>query len=206
MLVLGLLGAVAWAAYEWQRAVSMPEAPLATTAAEQTSFILPEITSTRDTRYPAITERPLFQASRRPSQLIVEEQQATPVKPVVVDRSGELKAYRLTAVLKDANRLMALIESTGNETKVLQVGDRIGSWETSDIYDDRIVLINGSQQEVLVLRKFEPPRANNRTVQRAPAVHMRRPDHVRPPTPPVEPAVVRAEQHYPVPSIKDVNR
>ena len=206
MLALGYLGAVAWAAYEWQRPVEMPETPITETVVEQTPLALPAVTAAGGPGYPAITERPLFQQDRRPSQLVIEEPQAASAEPVAVDRSGELRAYRLTAVVKDSNRLIALIESSGNETKTIRAGDRIGSWEASDIYDDRVVLVSGSQQKTLVLRQFEPPRVNNRTAQRAPAIRMRRTDPVRPPNSPMQPAVVRAEQGYPAPSIKDPKR
>ena len=206
VLILGYLGAFAWAAYEWQRPVRIPETPITEAVVEQTPLALPTVTTPGGQGYPAITERPLFQQGRRPSQLMVEEPQAAPVKSAIADRSGELKAYRLTAVVKDASRLIALIESSGNETKTIRTGDRIGSWEASDIYDDRVVLVSGTQQETLVLRQFEPPRLNNRTAQRTPAIRMRRNDPVTPPNSPMQPAVVRAEQGYPAPSIKDPMR
>ncbi len=206
ILAAGYLGALTWATYEWQRPVRMPAAPIAETTVEQKPLTLPAVTAAGSPGYPAITERPLFQPGRRPPQLVTEEPREKSAEPVTIDRSGELQAYRLTAIVKDANRLIALIESSGNETKTIRTGDRIGSWEASDIFDDRVVLVSGSQQEVLVLRQFEPPRMNNRTVQRAPAARVRRTDPMRPPTSPVAPAVVRAERRYPAPPIEDPNQ
>ncbi len=205
VLVVGCTLAIAWAAYEWQRPVQLPEEAISRPNVERPPLALPSATAADRSGYPAITQRPLFQPTRRPADLTIEAAPVAPTEPVAIDHSGELKAYRLTAIVRDADRLLALIERAGMETWTVSAGDHVGNWTASQIYDDRIVLTNGSQQEELVLRQFDPP-SPGAIQPRGPLTRMRRADAKRPPNSPVEPAVVRAEEAFPAPATQDPKR
>jgi hypothetical protein len=103
--------------------------------------------------YEAIVERPLFNPERRPppAEQAVDDTAATPAGSVT-DATG----WRLTAVLREAERHTVLIEDQTGRTLALKAGDSLGDWKIEEIADDRVIIVTGSQRNTLLLHQFEP--------------------------------------------------
>ncbi len=182
LLVVGYLGALGLAAYEYQRAPSLAVPP---SAPEPNAEVLPPLELPPPVvhgiaAYDEIVERPLFSPERRPeatgSAAEGTEEVAEAEAPVV-----EIDGFRLTAVLKDGDKTTVLIEDRSGQTRVLHDGDRLDNWSLGAILDDRVELVDDGRRETLMVYDFSSPAddVGSRRINR----RIARPRLARPPRP-----------------------
>ena len=156
LLALAYLGALGWLAFEWQRPLPQPTASAPTAAVESGPVRLPRNRMPARTRFDEIVQRPLFSADRRP----IEEAVEAPAAPVAgpSQRAGDrLTSMRLSAILVDNKRLIALVEQGDGKATTLRKGAELVGWQVEDIQDDHIVLALRGQRRALFVHEFDPP-------------------------------------------------
>jgi hypothetical protein len=158
-LLVGYLGALGLGAYELRRApaLSLPPAAPEQTAPSLSPLEVPPDVISSIAAYDAIVERPLFSPDRRPELpevVTVQTDNSEPEEGLV-----EIDGFRLTAVLRDADRTTVLIEDRTGKTLSLHAGERLGNWQLDEILDDRVVLIADGRSETLLVYDFSEPAA-----------------------------------------------
>ncbi|MCB1724736.1 MAG: hypothetical protein KDJ39_13680 [Gammaproteobacteria bacterium] len=154
-LALAYAGGIAWLGYELQR----PEPTVDTTEiadAEPSHPIevgTPLASSAAIDGYDAIVERPLFNQERRPKAEDVEQSPAIDTLPTL-NPADDVGGLRVSAILKDADTLTALIELGGGETRAVHQGEKIGIWDVIEILDDAVVLGIRGERKTLQVYEF----------------------------------------------------
>lgn len=204
LLVVGYVGTLAYGAH----VLRLEPAPLPTPPAAAVRTLppltQPPVPVVDPAAHDAITERPLFNAQRRPPDAGPGETADAPSlrEPAPID------GVRLTGVLMGTDRPVVLVEQPSGETRALHEGDRLDDWRIQTILDDRVVLASGASRKTLRVHEFAdvlPPRslgraqvwardrAQARTSRRLPAPHPTAEDapNVRAPaSPPGDPSVI----------------
>jgi hypothetical protein len=168
LLLIGYAGAAAWIVYEWQRPPIMTDIIEAPLASKIPAPAVPASFAVERSVFNEISERPLFVQGRRPPQPQTEVIKTTPQRPPTPTQD-ELDTVRLTAVLRDAEQLIALIEYADGKTSVVRSGERVGEWRIKAIFDDRLDFERGGQARTLRLHRFDLPPRNPPVVRRTPA-------------------------------------
>lgn len=116
-----------------------PDVPVSGTSASMDMPRLPDI----DSMVSDILERPLFSASRSPSEAQVEiaEEEDT--------EEADTFQSRLTGVMITPNGREALFEREGSKPVAVKEGARIDGWMVKEIRLDQVVLHNALGDEVL---------------------------------------------------------
>ena len=156
-LVFAYLAVLGLGAYELRRApaLSLPPAP-----PEQPAQALPPLEIPPDVvnsiaAYDEIIERPLFNADRRPKPAGSEV--AATGSDLPKEERVEIDGFRLSAVLRIAERTTVLIEDRKGQTLTLHAGEPLGNWRLDEILDDRVVLIADGRRETLMVYDFSKP-------------------------------------------------
>lgn len=122
--------------------------------------ITPTIKPLRSKRsYNRIAQRPLFSATRRPPELIVEEAPPTPEVPKPPVEEQRLDGLTLTAVImKGEERIALMKDPQTDKTLRLIKGETIRGWVVTEVGPGAISLLspNGTSSD-LNLRVFRPP-------------------------------------------------
>lgn len=170
LLLIGYAGATAWIAYEWQRPPVSTEMPEAPPAGKIPALAVPEPFTADRSVFNEISERPLFVQGRRPPQPQTDVIQTTPQRPAIPQKD-EFDTVRLTAVLREADQFIALIEFADGKTEIVRNGERVGEWRIKAIFDDRLDAEQNGRTQTLRLHRFDlPPRSP--IVRRTPAQAM----------------------------------
>ena len=180
--VVGSVSAILFGAWTLYELVGQPP-EMATTATTEDpmetsvelpelDFIPPELEDLRIT-----LDRPLFNASRRPEELVSETELPTQSQPETVDAPP----LGLSAVIVDEQGRSALLEPV--ETRVVQrvqEGENIAGWRLVEVREDAVVLAVGDNRAELALRVFDaPPPKHARRIGRN-KNPSRKPGRVRP--------------------------
>jgi len=193
LLIGGYIGALALGTYELQRVSSIPAG-----VAGQATAPLPPLEIQPDAikgieAFDAIVERPLFNRERQPPAIIQSTDEAQPKV-----RRQNTERMRLTAVLKEADRLTVLIEDQFGETQILHKGDKVGDWQVAEILDDRVVIRSEGKKKTLKVHQFDAVNISRSAPQRRPVT--RRQVTQRPPVPvaPPDSSNARGPRQIPV--------
>ena len=171
LVLAGCAAAIVVGVLEWHRAPEDPGGePLRDAEPLAPLEVTPPAISSL-AAYDAIVERPLFNPERRPPppEQAADESAATPVGSV-----SDATGWRLTAVLREAERRTVLIEDQTGRTLALKAGDSLGDWKIEEIADDRVIIASGCQGDTLLLHQNEPlakkggPATRNRRITRRP--------------------------------------
>lgn len=138
--------------------------------------------ATGEAAFAAITTRPLFSPTRRPS----EDATGSPTGPVSSDLSG----YAVTGIVTSADGGVAILEKSGGAPGqepglVVHPGDTIEGWAVNEIHEDRIAVTKDGERQELMLRKDVPrprtrrPRAGTQPQAPAPRRILPRAPEVR---------------------------
>jgi hypothetical protein len=168
LLIGGYIGALALGAYELQRVPSVPRGVSGQTAESLPPLEIPPDAIKNIEAFDAIVERPLFNRGRQPLASI-----QGPVEPQPAVRSQKTERMRLTAVLKEADNLTALVEDQSGQTMTLHQGDKLGEWQVSEILDDRIVIESEGKTKTLEVHQFDPVNTRRSARQRLPVTKRR---------------------------------
>jgi hypothetical protein len=168
LLIGGYIGALALGAYELQRVPSMPRAVSGQTAEGLPPLEIPPDAIKNIEAFDAIVERPLFNRERQPLAII-----QGPVEPQPAARSQNTERMRLTAVLKEADSLTALVEDQSGVTRILHEGDKLGEWQIAEILDDRIVIESEGNKKTLEVHQFDLVNTSRSARQRLPVTKRR---------------------------------
>lgn len=155
LIAAGYLVALSWGFYEWSHPT--PEVPAAS-AAKPGAIPLPLASLERPfigdiDAFDELVERPLFSPERVPEGANAEtsNEQGEPA----IDRSQELAAMRLSAIIVDGDEPIALIENVDGSFDKVRAGEKFRGWEVAAIRDDHVVLVSGEQRHMLVLFRFD---------------------------------------------------
>ena len=170
LLIAGYAGALALGAYELQRTPELPGQAPGESSITLPPLELPPEDILQIAQFDAIVERPLFSRERQPETTPVEAATSPQTRVKVDDITG----LRLTAVLRDADRLTALLEDRSGVTKILHPGDQLGGWQLKEIQDDRVVMESDGRQETLLVHRFDPVRVKQGTIRPRTATPSRR--------------------------------
>lgn len=153
LVLAGCAAAILAGAYEWQRVPDDPGDEALRKIEPMPPLEVPPQVISSLAAYEAIVERPLFNSNRRPPapDQVADDNATRPVAGVT-DATG----WRLTAVLREAERHTVLIEDQTGRTLALRKGDSLGDWKIEEIADDRVIIVTGSQRKTLSLHQFEP--------------------------------------------------
>jgi len=161
LLVLALGGVLAW---QWRQPVSSPAIPkLAPASAEEQGDALarllegPRIAQADYEAYGDIEARPLFFKERKPPKAYVPEPPKQRPKPKARTRKSRPPRIQLSAVIGIGDKTFALIKG-GKErvTRRVRVGDEVDGWKVKALGADKLVLVNGSEEHEVLLRKYPP--------------------------------------------------
>lgn len=182
VLLVGYLAALGLGAYELRHA---PARSLPPALPEQPAQALPPLEIPPDVinsiaAYDEIIERPLFSADRRPRLPTAEAAETD--SSLSKEERVEIDGFRLSAVLRDADRTTVLIEDRKGQTLTLHAGEPLGNWRLDEILDDRVVLMADGRRETLMVYDFSKPVAAAAPKRRA-KKRPTRPPKKRPATP-----------------------
>lgn len=163
LLVVGYVGTLAYGAHVLRLEPNLLPAPPAAAVRARPPLTQPPVPVVDPAAFIAITERPLFNAQRRPPD-------ARPGGTADALSRGEpaaIDGVRLTAVLMGPDQVVVLVEEPSGETRALHEGDRLEDWQIHTILDDRVVLASGANRKTLRVHQFEdapppPPRSRSR--------------------------------------------
>jgi hypothetical protein len=151
-MIVAYLAGLGALAYAWQNTPSPPPPPSEQAIEALPPLELPPVAINSIAVYDAITERPLFNAERRPNEVGASSTELANVAEPV----DEIDGYRLAAVLKGYGSSTALIEDQSGNTRTLHPGEKLGKWELQEIQDDRVVLLSDARKETLLVHRFDP--------------------------------------------------
>ncbi len=153
LVLAGCAAAILAGVYEWQRVPDDPAEEALRRIEPLPPLEVPPQAISSLAAYEAIVERPLFNPQRRPAapDQVADDSEARPAG-AITDATG----WRLTAVLREAERRTVLIEDRAGRTLALRKGDRLGDWKLEEIADDSVVIVSASQRKTLALHQFEP--------------------------------------------------
>lgn len=133
-------------------AVDGAEAIPAATVAD-TDALVPVYSLAEPERFADLAERPLFVATRRPPQPVVEDKVASKPKA----KPAKRPEFILSAIVREGNRWIAVVGTRGRgaapPTEV-EVGSVVAGWEVERIGADGVVLRRGTQTAELTLRTY----------------------------------------------------
>lgn len=101
----------------------------------------------------AVSERPLFTATRRPPELQTEETPAaTNLQPTVQPTN-----LLLSAIILEGDTRLALLQTTSPPGEIQQIneGGVFNGWTVAEIRDESVLLRTGDRTAELQLRKFQ---------------------------------------------------
>jgi len=163
LLIGGYLGALALGAYELQRVPSIPEGVSGQAAEGLPPLEIPPDAIKSIEAFDSIVERPLFNRDRQPHAIIQSTNEAQPTV-----RARNTERIRLTAVLKQADSLTALVEDQSGETRILHQGDKFAEWQVAEILDDRVIIESEGKKKTLEVHRFDPVNTSKAARQRLP--------------------------------------
>jgi hypothetical protein len=105
------------------------------------------------TTYPAITERPLFFASRKPWH-----PPPPPKPPPVVKAPPKLTGYTAVGIVQSGETRFALIKPKSGKTIMLGLGGTLDGWTLTTITGDRLGFVSGSTNFDMTLPKLSEKR------------------------------------------------
>lgn len=175
LLILGITFAVglAWMALEWFREPPSVQDPPPQEAREPAPINLPAEYVGDIDAFREIAERPLFVEGRQPPSP-AEIENASPTAQIQARAPAavqNLSNLRLSAVINDAGKRIALVESNDGSIERIEVGSRLYNWKVDSIRDDAVVLKAGTTEKVLEVYRFDavpvrqPPRRRARLVR-----------------------------------------
>ena len=103
--------------------------------------------------YAGISERPLFNADRKPDPLPPPPPPPTPPKPQVV--LGDLTQLKLVGVVLSGDNKLALVRRASAAILTLRVGDTLDGWKVDKIDAQGVGLSGGEHQDGLRIPKAE---------------------------------------------------
>jgi hypothetical protein len=193
MLIIGYVAGFAVIAQQLLSSATPDSGPVEAAPINLVEAAVPPLVSLSRDAYDAIIERPLFRADRAPAS----ETDANPVPSQSVaqaERSADITGLRLSAVIRGANVMTALLELADGKSRSVAEGDRIDNWTVDEILDDRLVLTHRDQRVTLNVYDFSyltnrapSPRARSVAERRRPAsrriprTQRRLPEASRPP-------------------------
>ena len=149
-MLLALGATLVW---EWQWVARAPSPPMPDVRGAVKSTIAPvniEFNLADLQRLTATRERPVFHASRRPAEQVVEAP-PTANEPDQVPRP----AFILNAIIiADGERIALMHNPVAGKLARLREGDDIERWLVEGILDDQVVLVNGNEIYEVFLRKL----------------------------------------------------
>lgn len=119
-----------------------PERPPAPAAA------VPPTARPPQASYPAITQRPLFFASRKPWQ-----PPRAPAPPPVVPPPPRLTGYTAMGIVESGTARFVLIKPKSGKTLMLTQGEKLDGWALQKIDGDRLHFVIGSSSFDMSLPK-----------------------------------------------------
>ncbi len=158
-LVLGVLylGAVAWMAFEWQRPVPLPEQPEGNAPVNLPQPSAPTSQIGDIDAFTEFVERPLFVSGRKPPSEGADAATEDPNASRAAAEPGELADARLSAIIVDGDRLIALVERRNGSIDRLSVGGKLDDWAVEQINDDNVVLAANGRSQTLQVYRFDLP-------------------------------------------------
>lgn len=157
LIIAGYAGALAWGAYELQRAPSLPD-PVTDVEPPAMPSAPPVPEGMGDIgQFDEIVDRPPFVSSRRPP--VPEEVQvaAEPVEQAPPERVVDASNLRLTAVIIHGDNKTALIQHVNGTLARVTDGSRLDNWNVKQIQDDYVLLEDDGQRATLVVHRFDEP-------------------------------------------------
>lgn len=150
----GCAAAILTGMHEWQRTPHDPEEGTARKIEPIAAIEAPPQAINSLAAYDAIVERPLFNPTRRAQ----DPEQATRDKVIKPpSKATDVSGWRLSAVLREADQRIVLIEDQAGRTQTLKQGDRLGDWKVEEIGDDQVTIVTGAQRRSLSLHQFDRP-------------------------------------------------
>lgn len=164
VLIALYLGAAAWMAFEWQRPVPLPEAPEGSAPANLPQPSAPTSQIGDIDAFTEFVERPLFVSGRKPPAEGADEATEDPNAANGKAEPGELADARLSAIIVDGDRLIAVVERRNGGIDRLSVGGKLDNWAVEQINDDNVVLAANGRSQTLQVYRFDlpPPRQRPR--------------------------------------------
>ena len=158
-LVLGVLylGAAAWMAFEWQRPVPLPEQPEGNAPVSLPQPSAPNSQIGDIDAFTEFVERPLFVSGRRPPAEGADAAKEGPTATEAATEPGELADARLSAIIVDGDRFVALVERRNGSIDRLSVGGKLDNWAVEQINDDNVVLAANGRSHTLQVYRFDLP-------------------------------------------------
>ena len=115
-------------------------------------------------QYAAISERPLFSASRRPARRAQK-----PLQPQQPAKPPQLKKYSLSAIIITGEQRLAMIQDNRTRSMLrLREGDELDSWRVQKISKDTVSLGFAGEVQKMILRRLPgqaAPRAPRQTAR-----------------------------------------
>jgi hypothetical protein len=122
-------------------------------AGDATVALVPVFVLAEPEQFHGLAERPLFVASRRPPQPVVEQKIVSKPKP----KPARRPEFILSAIVREGNRWIAVVgtQGRGREPPVeVEVGGVVAGWKVERIGAEGIVLRKGTQTTELTLRAY----------------------------------------------------
>ncbi len=154
VLIIG----VEWGFSLWTQKSTLDS--LVATENKATQDIIPHIDLDKKTEesYADLVERPLFIKGRRPvEEISVDEAQAT-LAPVIFE-------WQLNGVFSTKKGMVAFLshlnaKNSKDKYRKVSKDEMLDGWKLTEIYQDKILFVQGDQQKELLLRKVK-----NKTLQ-----------------------------------------